>query len=54
MAKRVFGAATTRDVTELVERYFDLPCTSDLGLFDQVFHGQAQYDLPTGGRSDEG
>lgn len=40
---------TTRGVTELVERYFDLLYTSDLGLFDQVFDSQAQlYGLANG------
>jgi Putative lumazine-binding len=40
---------TTRGVIELVERYFDLLYTSDLGLFDKVFDDQAQlYGLANG------
>jgi Putative lumazine-binding len=40
---------TKREVTHLVQEYFDLLYTSDLELFDRVFDGQAQlYGLADG------
>ena len=47
--EKIGDKETTRGVTELVERYFDLLYTSDLELFDRVFDGQAQlYGLANG------